>query len=538
MINVTDTIKQAYERSTTQYDKIVLDNNEYVISNVETDDDCYENGNIFGTAIAKALNFEIDNSVDLEGKEFKYYTGIKTTTGIEWINLGTFITQDVEPNNTTKLNKVNAIDYMLKSNIIYESDLDYESGTITMLQVLQEACQKANLELATTDFANADFIVDSNQFEQGTLIRQVIQAVAQMSGTVAKIRSDDKLYFITPKTTGTVRKVFNLSDYSEAEIKRATHPINLVSLGMANVEGENVVMRDEASIEENGENSLVFNDNPFAYTEAKRQQLITAIFNAVKGFEYKAFTLKGQWLPYLETLDNIQVKDTEGNTYNSFLFRCYAKSPKGLETEMSAPSFTDATVKYQNVATALQIAKRTEFKVDKQEQTITGLVETTTEIEHQTEENSTNINNNYNEIIQKLDGLATEDDIVAISNKVETIQTSADYAINIVEDIQVNGVSKVTTTTGYKFDADGLTIEKTGAETKSVLNEKGLDIRDSTGSSSQSLLFAGYDTSTGETIVKSKNMTVEKYLVIGKYSRIEDYEPSGTKATGIFWIGG
>ena len=538
MIEVTDTIKKAYGESTTQYDKIVLDNKEYVINNVETDDDCYENGNIFGTAIAKSISFEIDNSVDLEGKEFKYYTGIKTTTGIEWINLGTFITQDVEPNDTTNVNKVNAMDYMLKSNITYESDLDYESGTITMLQVLQEACQKAGLELATTDFANADFIVDSNQFEQGTLIRQVIQAVAQMSGTVAKIRSDDKLYLITPKTTGTVRKVFNLSDYSEAEIKRATHPINLVSLGMADVEGENVVMRDEASIEENGENSLVFNDNPFAYTEAKRQQLITAIFNAVKGFEYKAFTLKGQWLPYLETLDNIQVKDIEGNTYNSFLFRYYAKSPKGLETEMSAPSVTDATVKYQNVASALQVAKRTEFKVDKQEQTITGLVETTTEIEHQTEENSTNINNNYNEIIQKLDGLATEDDLVAISNKVETIQTSADYAINVVEDIQVNGVSKVTTTTGYKFDADGLEISKTGAETKSVLNEKGLDIVDSTGSSSESLLFAGYDTETGETIVKSKNMTVEKYLVVGKYSRIEDYEPSGTKATGIFWIGG
>ena len=175
--------------------------------------------------------------------------------------------------------------------------------------------------------------------------------------------------------------------------------------------------------------------------------------------------------------------------------------------------------------------RRVQSQIDQAEGKITQLVQ-------ETETNTKDINNNYNEIIQKLDGLATEDDLVAISNKVETIQTSADYAINIVEDIQVNGVSKVTTETGYKFDADGLEISKTGAETKSVLNEKGLDIRDSTGSSSQSLLFAGYDTSTGETIVKSKNMTVEKYLVIGKYSRIEDYEPSGTKATGIFWIGG
>ena len=375
MINVTDTIKDAYSKSTTQYDKIVLDNKEYAVNNVELDDDCYENGNIFGTAIAKALSFEIDSSIDLEGKEFKYYTGIKTIAGIEWIKLGTYITQDVTPNDTTKINTVNAMDYMLRTNIEYNSELNYTGEEITLLQVAQEACTKAGLILATTNFPNSNFIVDSNQFEQGTLIRQVISAIAQVSGTVAKVKNDDKLYLITPKTTGTVRKIFNLADYSEAEIKRATHPINLVSLGMSNIEGENVVMKDEESLEEDGENSLVINDNPFAYTQEKRQQLITAIFNAVKGFEYKAYTLKTQGFPYLESLDNVQIVDFEGNTYNSFLFRFYYKSPNGLETEMSAPSITDATVNYQNVASALEIAKRTEIIVNKQEQEITAVVE-------------------------------------------------------------------------------------------------------------------------------------------------------------------
>lgn len=383
MINVTDAIKEAYSKSTTQYDKIVLDNKEYAINNAELDDDCYENGNIFGTAIAKALSFEIDSSVDLEGKEFRYYTGIKTAIGIEWIDLGTYITQDVEPNDTTKINTVNAVDYMLKTNIEYTSDLQYSNNNITLGQVAQEACNKAGLTLATTDFPNVEFIVDSNQFPQGTLIRQVISAIAQISGTVSKVKNDDKLYFITPKTNGTVRKVFNLNDYSEAEIKRATHPINLVSLGMSDVEGENVVMKDEQSILFNGENSLVINDNPFAYTETKRQQLITAIFNAVKGFEYKAYEMTGQGLPYLESLDNVQIVDFEGNTYNSFLFRFYHKSPNGLETEMSAPSITKAMVAYQNVATAEQIAKRTEIIVNKQEQTITGIIENQSEFENQ-----------------------------------------------------------------------------------------------------------------------------------------------------------
>ena len=143
MINVTDTIKEAYSKSTMQYDKIVLDNEEYAINNVELDDDCYEDGNIFGTAIAKALSFEIDSSVDLEGKEFKYYTGIKTTAGIEWIDLGTYITQDVEINDTTRIATINAMDYMLKTNVEYTSDLQYSNNNITLGQVAQEACNKA-----------------------------------------------------------------------------------------------------------------------------------------------------------------------------------------------------------------------------------------------------------------------------------------------------------------------------------------------------------------------------------------------------------
>ena len=404
MINVTDTIEQAYEQSTTQYDKIILDNEEYAINSVDYGDDCYDEGNIFGTAIARSLDFEIDSNIDFEKKEIKYLTGIKTSVGIEWIDLGTFIIQDIEPNKTTGITKVNAMDYMLKSNITYKSELDYSSGNITVLQVLQEACQQAGLTLATTDFANSTFIVDSNQFEENALIRQVIQAVAQISGTFAKIKNDDKLYLITPKKAGlTVAQVhkmlvkdlnalpvnkligvypdarIKMSDYSELVCKRNTHPINLVSLGMSDVEGENVVMRDEASIAEDGENSLVINDNPFAYTEAKRQQLITALFNKVKGFEYTSFEITGQSKPFLETGDEILVVDKDNTFLSSFLFRFNCKSPNGLESEMSAPSLTKATVEYQNIASAEQVAKRTELRVDKQEQTITGIIEQQTE---------------------------------------------------------------------------------------------------------------------------------------------------------------
>ena len=43
----------------------------YPISNLQYCDDCYDDGNIFGTAIARTLDFEIENIVDLENKEFE-----------------------------------------------------------------------------------------------------------------------------------------------------------------------------------------------------------------------------------------------------------------------------------------------------------------------------------------------------------------------------------------------------------------------------------------------------------------------------------
>ena len=140
MINVSDEIKQAYEKSTAQLDKIILNGEEYIIGNVEHYDDVYNEGNIFGTAIGKCLDFEIENKVDLEGQEFEYLTGIKVNGAMQWISLGNFITRDVDINDTTNIVKVSAMDYMLKSNIPYITTLNYSNEEITLLQVLQEAC--------------------------------------------------------------------------------------------------------------------------------------------------------------------------------------------------------------------------------------------------------------------------------------------------------------------------------------------------------------------------------------------------------------
>lgn len=138
------------------------------------------------------------------------------------------------------------------------------------------------------------------------------------------------------------------------------------------------------------------------------------------------------------------------------------------------------------------------------------------------------------EVAITMDGKINANFITAGTLSVDRIEGFSRQIQLIVTDELENGVKKVKTETGYTFDSNGLIIERTNAKTKSKLNEAGLEIKDATGSTEESLLFAGFDEETGETVVKSKNMRVEKYLNIGKFSRIEDYE----NGTGVFWVGG
>lgn len=426
MITVNNNVKNAYNQSTTQTDRIRINNSYYYINNVEYSDDCYEEGNIFGTAIARILTFEIESSIQMEKKEFQYETGVLINGVFEYISLGNFIVTETEEGDTTDITKVTAMDYMLKTNTIYETNLNYANAKL--IDVLQEACTNCGLLLATTTFTNSSFRVDSNQFEKNTLNRQVIQAVAQVSGCIAKIKSDNKLYLINPNQIEDISQVFTLREYSEADIKRLTHPLNLVSLANSQIEGENITRRDDKSIERDGENSLIIYDNPFAYNKDKRTQLITPLFNAVKGFEYKSYSFKFQMLPWIETLDKVQFLDKNGNIYNSYVFRFNYKSPNGVESTIEAPSETRATIAYQNIPDALEIAKRTEILVDKQNQIIESVVS-----------NVTSQNNKISQVQQTVDELKSKiSDIADITTSQETNSGSLTFEdINQSEPIHI-----------------------------------------------------------------------------------------------------
>ena len=237
---------------------------------------------------------------------------------------------------------------------------------------------------------------------------------------------------------------------------------------------------------------------------------------------------------------------TVQNKRKSLVLRYQIKSPDGLNSYLQAPSIIDSVIDYIDNTDSLENKlRRTEYKVDKENSTITNLVQVTTDLDSRTTNNTTTINNNYQELISKFDSVASTDDVSQLRQSMQTTMNEQELKIENIQGILVNGVEKVVTTSGT-FDENGLTMEKTGAKTKSILDETGVDVKDTQGSSNEDLFFAGYVDNEkaqsnqklapyeGQTVVYSKNSIVENYFTIGTHSRIEDYDDG----TGVFYIGG
>lgn len=122
------------------------------------------------------------------------------------------------------------------------------------------------------------------------------------------------------------------------------------------------------------------------------------------------------------------------------------------------------------------------------------------------------------------DGLAN--DISIIQEQVNLAMTSEDVKIEIQNQL-INGTNKVSTTTGYTFDEDGLNISKSDSEMKTQITEDGMKIY-----KNDDIMLTANNQG-----VDAKNLHATTYLIIGGNSRMEDFIENGGKRTAVFWIG-
>lgn len=142
------------------------------------------------------------------------------------------------------------------------------------------------------------------------------------------------------------------------------------------------------------------------------------------------------------------------------------------------------------------------------------------------------LDNNGNDLLTVVDGMISsrvDSEIGAVNNAVTTVtQTANDLSVR-VDTLENAEIDHVTTSTGYTFNQDGLTISKSGEEITNLLDNTGMYVR----RSDEDILTANAEG------VNAINLTARQYFTIGKYSRFEDYSNgTDTKRTACFHIDG
>ena len=114
--------------------------------------------------------------------------------------------------------------------------------------------------------------------------------------------------------------------------------------------------------------------------------------------------------------------------------------------------------------------------------------------------------------------------LATLEQSVSAAITSEDLTIAVKKELD-NGVSKVTTSTGFTFDEDGLTISKSGSEMATNVDEDGLSVY----RNNEEVLTAD---STG---VRALNLYANNFN-ISDASMFEKFERNSETRIGCFWI--
>lgn len=121
-----------------------------------------------------------------------------------------------------------------------------------------------------------------------------------------------------------------------------------------------------------GQIALTISDNPFAYTQSKRSQLIQAGANLF-GLRYTPLTLDTIGYIYLNCIDKIKVENLNGQSFETYLFDHTIDYEGTVSDNMSSIAMTQTETKYQYQSQVSAELKRTEIIVNKQEQQITAI---------------------------------------------------------------------------------------------------------------------------------------------------------------------
>lgn len=325
--------------------------------------------------------------------------------------------------------------------------------------------------------------------------KDVLDALAEITHSIYFLNGDNRLYFkaiYDDMVDGYDTIEINKNNYFTLETKENRRLSTVIHTTELN---DNV----SATTGSTGTTQYM-KSNPFIELNIENVALIVDDIIANMGdFTINQFECEWRGNPAVEIGDKLAIAAKDGSIVNSRVINDTVEYNGTLTQTTSWNYIEDAEDAAGTPSTIGEALKQTLAKIDKVNNEITLLAQTTKE----------DINNVSGEVEE-------------LTKSVEAKLDTESFEIKITEAIK--GVNSITTTTGFTFSEDGLNISKTDSDISTLIDEDGMDIS----KGDEKVLTAD---NSG---VNAINLTAKKYLIIGNYSRFEDFG----ERTGCFWIGG
>ena len=511
------------------------------LQRITLDNSCYVDGNIIGTIYIKKLTGEFvafDKNIQLVDKSLNAEIGVKYTDNTtEYIGMGKYNIHSIKDEKTSSMSQIIAYDNLIKKiDDVYVCGIDYSQGNITIKELYIDLCNQLELIPKNVEFLNNNIPISNNPFRKNEKNRVVLQTILKIACSFSVI-DNDQIDLCWLSTNEVPDYIFEKSDYSTLEGGIVKYgPVNSLTIKNSQVDDENVSVEDTESVSINGETSIIINEDYILNTPELREMAINNIFNRINGLTYydtKLITYYGK--PFLPIGAKIRIMINDNDYIDTYNLKHYFEYDGTFNSTIESPSLTKEAIKVkQNANSLAEKLYDTAINVDKQNEKINAIVmeqENQFSKVSQIEITNNSIQNTVNSLKTITDDISNHTS--TIEKSVTQLQTDTYTKLQIDAKLIDGSVKKISTTT-LTADENGLTVDKgDNSKTKTNIDADGLEILDKTGSSEEVLLEAKYDEEIGETRVRGRNFVVEKYLTIGKHSRIEDYE----NGTGVFYLG-
>ena len=385
----------------------------------------------------------------------------------------------------------------------------------TLQDLAQMVCDQCGVELADINIPNSNFLVDAFSGEEITG-RMLIGWIAQAAGRFCRSTPEGQLEFAWYTQTDTVLTPAGENYYYRGSFSREefqVKPIDQVVLRSDSSDVGTLYPSDVA-----GENVYVVEGNPLLSAESGQSliEVAQSLYEQLRAVTYTPckITVPGSLNVYPGQI--LRIQDGFGQHHTMYVMERRRSAGKDM---------LSCSGSYQRDRTA--VANRTSLKA------LSGKVlHLRMDVDGIFAENK-NTSGRLSKIELDINGIRTQvlqqqEEATSIKTQFSKLEQDGQKLDVRISQIEENGTKKVETSTGYRFDKDGLWISKSGDEMENQLDNTGMYVR----RSGKTILQANTQG------VEAVDVTVRNYLTVGDFARLEDYS-NGTDRmrTACFWIG-